>query len=147
MMEQFRVDNHYLWRNKRLLLDENIDQGGHFFREKNKVAQNEKWILGFCIPKMYGTFWSVSLENFIKHAPLIAEECHWNLLTIVFLAKTLQVCFPTYHFSKAHCLILGIQFVLMWHWQNRTLCHKHILNKTQSKFHPLNTVVGINHKK
>ena len=63
-----------------------------------------------------------------------------------FLAKTLQVCFPTYRFSKAHCLILGIQFVCdigkIEH------CAINILNKTQSKFHPLNTVlVGINHKK
>ena len=42
---------------KRLLLDENIDQGGHFFRERNKVAQNKKkYYLDFVFQKCMAHF-------------------------------------------------------------------------------------------
>ena len=36
--------------------------------------KNEKNSLGFLIQK-YGKFWNVLLEHFIKHKPLISEEC------------------------------------------------------------------------
>ena len=44
-----------------------------FIREKNKVERNEKWFLVF---QNYGKFWSVLLGHFIKHKPLISEECN-----------------------------------------------------------------------
>ena len=48
-----------------------------FIRGKNKVAQNEKWkkLLWVFVFIKYGKFWSISLELFIKHKPLLSEEC------------------------------------------------------------------------
>ena len=58
-----------------------IDQGIHY--GKNKVARNEKrkkqlWVFKYI---KYAKFWSVSLEHFIKHKPLISEE--WCIYTSV----------------------------------------------------------------
>ena len=48
---------------------------GHSFGGKNEVAQNEKRknLRGFSYSKNMA---SVSLGHFIKHKPLISEECH-----------------------------------------------------------------------
>ena len=136
MMEQFWVDNHYLWRNKRLLLDENIDQGGHFFKEKNIVTQktnNFDVVFQKCMAHFEAFRWKWNISSSIHLLLLksVIETC----LQLFFLAKTLQVCFPTYHFSKAHCLILGIQFVceigkiehcvinIFWTKHNRNFIH------------------------
>ena len=56
-----------------------------FKREKNKVARNEKrkeqyWVF-VCIK--YGKFWSILLGHFIKHKPLISEECTWYWISKV----------------------------------------------------------------
>ena len=37
--------------------------------------KNEKKYMGFVFQK-YGKFWSILLGNFIKHNPLISEECY-----------------------------------------------------------------------
>ena len=53
-----------------------IDQVIQFIRGKNKVVWNEKQkkqLWGFVYIK-YGKFWSISLELFIKHKPLLSEE-------------------------------------------------------------------------
>ena len=48
-----------------------------FIRGKNKVAWNEKWkiTMWFFVFQKYGKFWSVLRELFIKHKPLISDEC------------------------------------------------------------------------
>ena len=48
-----------------------------FIRRKNKVAWNEKWKkqLWVFVYIKYDKFWSISLGHFIKHEPLISEEC------------------------------------------------------------------------
>ena len=47
-----------------------------FVYRRNKVAQNEKNYMGFHVPKI----WHILLGNFLKHKPLIPEECHMYLL-------------------------------------------------------------------
>ena len=61
-----------------------------------------------------------------------------------FFSKNTSSVFPNISFFKGTLFDFGNP-ICMWNWQNQTLCHKLILNKTQSQFHPLNTVVGINH--
>ena len=52
-----------------------------FIRGKNKVAQNEKWKkkLWVFVYIKYGKYCSVSPGHFIKHKPLISEECYLGL--------------------------------------------------------------------
>ena len=145
MMEQFWVDNHYLWRNKRLLLDENIDQGGHFFKEKNIVTQktnNFDFVFQKCMAHFEEFRWKWNISSSI-HLLLLKSVIETYLQ--LFFSKNTSNVFSNISFFKGTLFDFGNP-ICMWHWQNRTLCHKHILNKTQSKFHPLNTVVGVNHK-
>ena len=51
---------------------------GHSLGKTNKVARNENWKkqLWVFVYIKYGKFWSVSPGHFIKHKPLISEECN-----------------------------------------------------------------------
>ena len=52
-------------------------RSGHSLGGKNKVARNKEWKkqLWVFVYIKYGKFWSVSPGHFIKHKPLISEEC------------------------------------------------------------------------
>ena len=69
--------------------------GQAFIRDKNKVAQNEKWkkTLGFVFQK-YGKFWSILLGHFIKHKPLISEEYEYLLILTEQFIKNVPVFRP-----------------------------------------------------
>ena len=62
-----------------------------FIRGKNKVARNEKWKSMWVFEfqkyefQKYGIFWSISLGHFIKHKPLISEECYSFSNTVFFI--------------------------------------------------------------
>ena len=65
---------------------------GHSLGEKNKVARNEKWkkqLWGFLYIK-YSKFWSVLLEHFVEHKPLISEEW-WCTTTLQFRSRDLPM--------------------------------------------------------
>ena len=49
-----------------------------------KIQTNEKKTICVSLFKKYGTFWSVSLNNFIKHKPLIIKSDKSCLFTIFF---------------------------------------------------------------
>ena len=128
MMEQFWVvDNHYLWRNKRLLLDENIDQGGHFFRERNKVVQNQKkntWIL------YSKNVWHI-LKRFVGKSRIYLLLLKSVIETYLqfFYSKNTSIVFSNISFFKSTLFDFGNPNC-MWNWQNRTLCHKHFEQNT-----------------
>ena len=71
---------YYFWNKKTQIYFFFISSNFGFRKSKWKL--NKKY-LGFLIPK-YGKFWSISLDNFIKHIPIISEECYlYNVYVIV----------------------------------------------------------------
>ena len=63
------------------------------------MKKNTTWVFRF---QKYGKFWSISLSHFIKHNPLISEECVVSMYTIttIHLLINAEVCSWKIIFSR-----------------------------------------------
>ena len=88
------------------LVSVDIDQGIHYYN--SKVARNEKNLFNPSFQK-YGKFWSISLDNFTKHKPLISEEWslnEWSYICTDWHAPKSKKIFVIFLFSFIYISIL-----------------------------------------
>ena len=69
-----------LFRNKKFMLDQMFQHNVSnffFFRETIKYCMKYKtnYLTTFSYSKIFSNFWSIFMENFIKHKHLISEKC------------------------------------------------------------------------
>ena len=65
-----------IFRNKRFMLDEIVWRNASKFAIFLEYEKSSSFFHFFILSNFgYGKFWSVLIDNFIKHKPLISEEC------------------------------------------------------------------------